>query len=107
MKFRGMGKRITKKWLRKMLNVKTIKFQSATWVANVGHSIKVHDDQLFSKWRSICEPELFPGSRLISYKDGAKINVFNSGKCVCLGKLFRSRDIVFDALSTTVINIQL
>jgi len=96
-----MGKFISKKWLRSILATKNIKFQSATWLANVGHSINVNRDEKFKSHWSLCEPELFPGSRLIGVKGrkGAKVNIFNSGKCICMGKYFRSKTNVVNVLS--------
>ena len=103
--FRAMGKRPNKKWLYRKLNVKNLHFQSATWVADLGHCIKVEDDALFEGYHSLCEPELFPGSRLISLSGGAKVNVFNSGKCIFMGKYFRTKFNVLHVLSNLVKNI--
>jgi len=100
-----MGKHPSRKWLQSKLNVKSLHFQSATWVANVGHPIKVENDALFEGYRSLCEPELFPGSRLISLNGGAKVNVFNSGKCIFMGKYFRTESNVRYVLSNLVKNI--
>ena len=103
--FRAMGKHPNRKWLHRKLNVKSLHFQSATWVADIGHPIKVDDDALFEGYCSLCEPELFPGSRLISLKEGAKVNVFNSGKCIFLGKYFRTEPYVYHVLSKLAKNI--
>mgnify|MGYP001819496989 CR=1 FL=1 len=98
---------MSKKWIRKVLNVKSLHFQSATWVADIGVGVKVNDDGKFTRFWSLCESELFPGSRLIGIKGpiGAKINVFNSGKCICMGRLFRHKRTVYDALVNVSQNI--
>lgn len=110
MKFRAMGKGMSRRWLRKTFKLDEIHFQSATWVAQLPiQQLKVEDDSKFSKYWSSCEPELFPGSRLVGVNGphGAKINLFHSGKCVCLGKLFHKRHDVHNILSTVLDNIQL
>ena len=109
MKFRAMGKRVSKRWLKRHFKFTSLHFQSATWTAKLERVPKIDDDSLFQQYWSLCEPELFPGSRLIGVhgRKGAKINLFNSGKCVCLGKLFRSKNIVEYVLLTLVQNIRL
>ena len=105
MKYRAMGKHMSRRWLCSKFKVKSIHFQSATWVATTKYRIPVDDDSCFTGFRSLCEPELFPGSRLISLYGGAKVNLFNSGKCICLGKLFHRRETVVKILSSLFHNM--
>jgi len=98
MRYRAMGKRVSKRWLCSKLKVKSVHFQSVTWVANMGRAIPVDDDSCFTEFKSLCEPELFPCSRLITINEGTKINMFHSGKCICLGKFFRRKETVASVL---------
>lgn len=117
MHFRAMGRGMRRGWLRRELGEAAldIHLQTITWVANIAttspnptsqpqYNINVYNDRVFTglAWRTICEPELFPSSRLIipgsfgggdkitsSEVGGAKINLFPSGKCVFMGRYFR------------------
>lgn len=90
----------------------SLHFQTATWTAELPYSeggIRIDDDSLFSNYWSLCEPELFPGSRLIGVQGGykgAKVNIFNSGKCVCLGKRFRHKNDVACMLNDITAGMQ-
>lgn len=98
MKFRAMGSKMNRRWLlRHLLDgdcIREIHLQTATWVGRLFNpgEINVWKDSSFVGYKTMCEPELFPCSRLITIPGGGgKVNLFASGKVVCLGKRFTSR----------------
>lgn len=113
LKFRAMGPGMTPCWLeRQFLGGGQVcgapQLQTATYVANMGRFFNILDDGVFVAYKTCCEPELFPGARLISLPSetgGGKVNVFASGKCVCLGKRFKNRQDVYTVLLELLANL--
>lgn len=105
MKFRAMGSRMNRLWLLRHLMdggcIQEIHLQTATWVAQMFKpgEINIWKDSTFAAYKTLCEPELFPSSRLITLPEGGgKINLFASGKAICMGKRFTKRHSVYNIL---------